>query len=364
MKDKITSRQAGMITAFIIFSNKILILPSLISQAIRGDGFLLLMMMLSFELLFLGSFFLLKRRYPSQSLFNIISSKCGKWLGYVVYAIFTFYFFIKIYMTFTSTHSYLKVQVYRDSTDLIFLICFFVITNQMVWNGIRNIARTIEFFFFIVVVGLCFSIFIGALNFQVPLILLDSQPTIFFSTGLRYIISFGDYLFLFLIMDKIDMGKKGEKRIFSYSLLAIGIVLAIYFIFLSLYQHTGFVHANAISDIISLTFKLFEVGRVDIIAVLVIMFLAALQLVIFVYAFVTCFNNVFPLLKTNYCIGVFDILFIIGYYCFFQDIDLVLAFCDMGMKYVALVIQYLIPALFLLLLIKRKKKRRKREESN
>lgn len=355
MKEKISSRQAGIIIFICILANKILLLPSLMFQQTKSDCFFTLIVMFLIDIIMLPIFFKLKKTNPDKKLFDILSQKISKFFATLIYIIFFVAFFFKIILTFSVVYVYLKQNVYQGEFLWISIIAVLPVINHAVVKGIRTLSRTIELFFILILIG-----FIGSLCLALftPL----SIPTFFTSTFPQFcnsiyknIFSFGDFLILFVIIDKIKIEKGGEKRIYKYSLFAMGLVVILYYIYLSKYQVTAFMHNNALADILFFSVRFNAIGRLDIISMITIMFITLFQLEIFCYGFCDCFNNVFPLLGKPYIIAFFDILFCLAYYFFVGKYEnIVLSFSN-WLIYIGIFISAIFPLICLIISFVRRK---------
>ena len=85
MKETISTRQTAIISALLIFANKLLVLPSLLYERSKADGFFAILILLALEMLLLFMFLKVKNAYPNLSFYELIKQKLG-----VVFAKFFF----------------------------------------------------------------------------------------------------------------------------------------------------------------------------------------------------------------------------------------------------------------------------------
>lgn len=311
MKEKITSRQLAILSSLLIFANKLLVLPSILYEKSRADGFFAITISLSLEMFLLVMFLKIKKTYPDLSFYDLIKQKMGVATAKIFYALITIYFFFKILLLFNVTFMYLHIQVYLDATYYLFMFAFLFVMNTSALRGLRAISRGCEFVFSSLIIGLIFCIFLSFFNFK-------SFP-LFFETGIGNILSSawhtscccGDVLVLFVIMDRVDYKPDLRKKLLSYSGLSVAIVLSVFFMFYSIFGSTSFIHNNALSDIITFSFRFLDLGRLDLIAIILNMFLSFLQLSIYGYMLVNCFINIFPKITPVYTVVVYNIVFIV-----------------------------------------------------
>lgn len=358
MKNTISVRQTAIIACILLFSNKILTLPSLLYEKSKADSLFIMLLMFFVEIFVLFVFFKLKRRYQSETFFEILSQKLGKVVAIIVFSCFFLYFFIKLLINFNFTHMYFKIQVYHDDQDSVFLFVAIVVMITMMARGFRPLARTLEFFYYAILIGFGLCVFISFVNFRQFPIFFDSPIKEIFIGSYRYAFAFGDVLFLFFIMDKVELTRKGEGQILKYVTFAMVTILVGYFLFFSVYQYSIFMHPSAVSDIIVLSYQIFSVGRLEFLAVLIIMNITLFQISLYAYVLAYILRQIFKKLKKNYSIFVVLGLFLSLYVIYFNNLD-VIKMCFTGYASIfALVLQLLIPLICLVFTFSKKEQRR------
>lgn len=189
-------------------------------------------------------------------------------------------------LVFSITYVYFKQQIYQNEFIFIAFISFLPVINHAVVTGVRAFSRTIEMFYGIVLAG-----FIACLVIFTPI----SNPVFFTSNGKMFlshcILMFfiWRFIFLFLIMDKIQIKKGQEKHLYTYSIIGMLLVITLFYLFYAKYQVTSFMHNNALADLLVFSVQFNAIGRLDIIAMITIMLITLFQMEIFNYAFCDCF---------------------------------------------------------------------------
>lgn len=350
----ISGRQTGMLCVMTILANKILLLPALMYEGVRADGLLVMMFLFLIDFAVLWVFFMLKKKYPTQTLNEILESSLGKVIAKIIFIIFMAFFLFKLLLTYSVTYMYLKQQVYQDEFAFLALICFLPIMNHAVFAGLRGFSRTIEIFYYVICTGIFLCLAISLINFNNIPTLFDSTPSDFFLTSFRHVFSFGDYLFLFLIIDKVELKHGDINRILRFVSVGIFAVLSIFFMFYSIYQVTAFMHNNALADILVFSIQFSAIGRLDIIAMITIMLLAFFQLEIFQFSFSEAFCNVFHSLSRAYSIVVFDVLFLIVYFVLVGKYENMIFYTEGWLTYFAIFSNFLIPLILFFLALPKK----------
>ena len=362
MKDTISIRQVGVLMILCIFANKILLLPSLMYETSKADSLWIILFLFAIDLLVLTLIFKLKTIYPTTKLYDILQNKIGKILTKIIYLILLVFFMFKALLVFSVTYVYFKHQIYKQDLIWIALISCLPVINHAVMCGARGFSRTMELFIGIVLTG-----FIACLAFSLftPI----SMPYFFVSQGkdlltscYRHLFSFGDYIFLLLIIDKIEFKRGDFKRIYKYAFSGIILMLLLFFLFYSKYQVTAFMHNNALADLLVFSVEFNAVGRLDIIAMLTILFITLFQLEIFCYGFCESIRGIFPLLKKFYATVTFDIIFGLLYYIFIGKFEIMVTSASHYLPILAIVVNYALPILILIIyLIDMRKVKKNRE---
>lgn len=356
MKQTINIRQAGILLIMCIFANKILLLPSLMYSDVKADAIFVVSVLFLIEIISLPVLFLLKKHFPTQSLYEILKAKLGVFLTKIIYILLLLFFFLKVLLVFSITYVYFKQQIYKDEVIWIALISFLPVINHAVVSGIRPLSRTMEIFFTVVIIGfvacLAFSLFT---RISVPYIFLSNVKS-FFGAIYKHIFSFGDIFFLFLIIDKIEIKKGQEKILYKYAFIGFILVLLLYFLYYSKYQVTSFMHNNALADILVFSVQFNAIGRLDIVAMITIVLITLFQMEIFSYGFSDCLLHIFPKLNWIYSVVVFDIVFGIVYYIFLGKYEKMISSTTSWFPFLAIFINIVLPVILaIILLIKRRK---------
>ncbi len=356
MKDlKISARQTGMICVMLIFANAFLTLPSLLHSEVGADGFFVVAGLMFFDLLVLGTFFLLKARFPDDKFYDILKDHLGKILAKIILALFMIFFLFKSLLAYSVVLLFLKQQVYQDQFELIAIISIFPVICHGVFCGIRTISRTIELFFYIVVAGLVVCIGISFTNGGGMPQLFQTQIQSFLSSSFKHAFSFGDYLLLFIIMDKIEIKKGQGRKILSFALVGITLMLLLLIRFYSIYQVTAFMHTNAIVDISSVPAQFTGIGRLDIIAMITVMMMTYFQLELFIYGFCSSFLDIFPKLNNIHAVVLYIITFFVLYYGLLSQYDFFIDSTENYFPYFMIVVNFLVPLTVAIIALTKKK---------
>lgn len=355
MNQKISMNQTGILIAFTILANKILLLPSLMYGETKADSIFVLIALFVLDFTALPVFIKLKSKFPDKKLTEILSAFLTKYIARFIFILLLFYMLFKAILTFSIVYDYFKQQIYQDEFFWIAIICIVPVMNHAVLNGIRPTARTMELFFSIVFVGILICFFISFFTpISMPFFFVSNVSQIFSGVH-KYVFFFGDFLLLFVLLDKIDFKKEQQKKLYFYALFAMAIVVILFLIYYSKYQITAFMHNTALSDILVFSVQFNAIGRLDIIAMITIMTLATFQMEIFCIGFCESFVNIFPLLNKKWAVVIFDLAFFLMYYLYLGKFEVMIRTSVSWLTILGTVVSYVLPLIFLLAVFLRRK---------
>lgn len=356
MNKNISMRQTGILILFSVFTTKLLLLPALMFEDVKADAIFSIILLFTLELLCLPILFKLKRKYPDKKFHDILKKYLTSFVAKVIILILMFFVLIKSILTFSIVYVYFKQQIYQDEFVWIALVACIAVISHAVLGGLRPMARTMELLFGIVISGFVFCLAISLFTpISTPTFFVSPAKDVFYSLY-KYAFTFGDFAFLFLIIDKIDYKKREEKKVYFYAIFAMVLVLSLFFLFYSKYQVTAFMHNNALADLLVFSVKFNAVGRLDIVAMLTIMMITLFEIELMCYIFCDGFTSLFPLLNKKYAIVVFDVLFLLLYYVFIGKYEIMVRSTVIWLPIVGVIVGYVLPLIcFIISTIKRRK---------
>lgn len=310
-KDKtITAGQAGAMCFFVVLANKILVLPSLLAEKTKAEAIFVPIVLFLFEFLMIFFFFRLKKRFSNLSFSEIVRRSCGKWASVLMSVLFVLFFLSKAVLLYNIKHIFLKNVVYHEEDSLVYFVCFIPVVTHMAISGLRVMGRTMQIFLPIVLIAFAFVVVVGFTGIVKIPVFFESTPSMFFSTTFSLISVFGDSVFLFLIMDKIEI-KEGEfKKIFLPTLISAIFVCLINVVFVLSYSYTAFMHPYAFFEMVSFVKEYGGLGRLDIIPMVVIIIISYFQLSMYMKFFMIAFCDVFDKMSDVLAAVIFDFFFL------------------------------------------------------
>ncbi|MDD3397077.1 MAG: hypothetical protein PHR96_00845, partial [Clostridia bacterium] len=262
-----------------LFASKLIILPSLLFKANGYGAILCLGFIFLTELLILYFFIKLKEKYNNNSLKEILSMYINKFFIKVVFIILFIFFIIKLDYVLQENFHYLKLALYDKATILVYLICIIPVINALVYKGLKAFGRSLEVFYYVIISGIviCSAIWISSLaNFGFNIY--ENNGLIGFFNGVyNYSFWFCDFIFLFIIIDKIKIENNYGRKLMRYSIFSASVCFFIFFSFYYVYQSVSFFQSSALYDLIQFASRIGYVGKLDILALYPIMFIMFFQ---------------------------------------------------------------------------------------
>lgn len=149
-QEPISLRQLTVLTTLYVIGDSILVLPAFPAQIAKQDAWLsgLLGTAVGIPLFFIC--FALARVFPNQTLFEYVREMIGRWLGFIVSALYLYYFFLMTISLAREVGDFMTTQMIPDTPIQSIIILYLAIVVFAVRLGVNTIARTAELLFFAV----------------------------------------------------------------------------------------------------------------------------------------------------------------------------------------------------------------------
>ncbi len=353
MTQQISVRQTACFCAISLLALKLITLPSLLVIMSTSSAIVVALIMFALDLFLLYIFLKVKEKYPNLSLYELIKKVFGSVLAKIIYIILFSFYILKLVMLNNEAIAYMRDVVDEDFRLIVYLMTFLPVVIAMVNSGLKSTARTIEFGFVFIFIGLIFCLFLSEVTFTY-----GEMGPIFKENILNILNSckdvgfwFSDFLFITIISDKIKYKKNMKKIIFSYVFITLIILIALYIIYFRLFNVTAFLHRSAIADITQYNRNIGNSGNIDIIAILVYMFIIFFQGAIYFTGAKIIFEKIVGYDNKIHAI-IFITLLILALQLFvFYNLDLIIDFVVNYLKYFGVVAWVIIPLYLICLLI-------------
>ncbi|MBP3431729.1 MAG: GerAB/ArcD/ProY family transporter [Clostridia bacterium] len=354
----INAWQLGIMLFILLFANKILVLPSLLYDDAKLEGFFVPVILFAFEIGILLLFRKLKIKYPNESFASVLQKHFGKVAKMIVYVLMLIFFISKAVLLYNVTYIFFRNMIYKDSGNFIFLFSLLPVVIHMVVCGLRVMGRTMQLFFPPIVVITVFCVVVGffGITENVPLLFEGAAQQLLFA-GLKHISSFGDIIFVFAVMDKVKIKKGQWKVVFSLASAAAVMVVVITVLFMVSFSYTSFMHPYAIFEIMSIVKEYGGIGRVDIISMVLIIIYSYFHLAIYLKGFMLSFQEVFLKLDASYGLIAGNLVFLIVVNFLIINLEKAVTYAETILPYFAVVPFVVVPAVGIVLLFMKKRKR-------
>ena len=362
---QVTFRQLACYCGFILMSMKVLSLPSLLYSFNQRGGLVVGLLLMMVEVLMIVLALFIKRKFPNMALYELISMKLGKFVAKFVYFLLAVVVFCQLSFLMNEYINYMRDFVYEEITSIYFVAVFLPIASCLVFNGLKNFARTMELSFIFVIIAFAFCLFVGEGAIQLdelgPFFINGTNG--FFSSLFNISFFFSDFIFIFMILDKV---KEPQKSYFSF-FVVLGIVFVLmaflYISYFGLYSTTAYFHKNAIANVTEYGRIIGNVGNLDIFTTLFCLFSLFFQGTIFFYQLKIIYEKIFGYENKVHSLIVINIITLILQFIVFVDLGTITNFITTTMRYWSILTFGLIP-LYLIFLLLFVKKWRRRSEYN
>ena len=343
--------QTGIFIFIIIFANKVLLLPSLLYRDANVEGIFcyLILFLLEIGLIFL--FIVLKSKFPNVSFASLVKEKFGIVTLKIIYFLLIIFFFCKLILIYNVTYIFFKDLIYKENDTIIFLVCFLPIINYLAFVGLRVLGRTCQLFFPLILIIALFCVIISFIGISSTPLFYQSNVSEVLISSLKHISSFGDVIFLYLFMDKIDYKKGDGKKLVFFALSAMILIILMAIAFYFSYTYTSFMHQYAIFEVMGNIKDYGGLGRIDVIAVILIIFLTYFQMGIYLKCFTESFNVLLPKLHKQYALITFDILFVIIVELIIRNLERTILYGESILPYLSIISFVIIPLCSIIFLI-------------
>ncbi len=361
MRSEISSKQLGTLIFYSFTTIKFINLASLIFQRSADVAFSIYMLLTVVDaLVFAGVLWFIKN-HAGMSFYVYLSGKIGIFFTKIVYFLIFIFFILRISTFLSGNFAFLRDAIFATASQYFYLAIIIPVIVALGYSGMKAFSRTCEFFFPVILLGVVICLLLGFFSgsFEFPYFSLDISASKFFSDTFSFSYWFGDALFLLLFMDKIQVDKDYIYNSFKYTIVSFVVVFLYGFCFYGMFNTTAFYHSYGIYEMSIFGPNTFDIGRLDIIPVISMMFLIIIQSTILFRAAMHALCD-FAGAKKNRNIGAVVLctlaIVVLCFFVFYND-ERAINFMNSDYKWVANFIAYVVPLFAVIVsLFKRRKK--------
>lgn len=360
-KSEISTRQLGIMIFYAFCGLKFINLASLVYQKVEDVSFLIILFLAIVDVIVFICVLAFIKRHPGISFYDYLKGKIGLIGAKIVYFLLFSFYLIRFSSFISGNYAFLRDAIFSTAGKYFYLSIIIPVVVALGFSTMKAFSRTCEFFFAIALAGFLICIALGYFSgsFSMPYLSFDTTGNEFFSSAVEFNYWFGNGLFLLLFMDKI----KVEKNFMSSTLLFLGLafvcVVLFVFCFYGVFGRTSFVHHYTIYDVAVFGPEALDVGRLDLIPVLTMMFFIILQSSIMFRATLVALED---LCEANHEKNVGSVVVcLIASVCLmhflFANDDMTFSFFQGWFRWFSLVLAYVLPILLLFDFVKVKRRR-------
>lgn len=362
-KSEISTRQLGIMIFYAFCGLKFINLASLVYQKIEDVAFVVVLFLALVDVMVFLLILVFIKRHPGVSFYQYLSSKIGVICAKIVYFLIFFYYLMRFSSFISANYEFLRDAIFSTAGKHFYLSIIIPVVVALGFSSMKAFSRTCEFFFLIAISGFLLCVALGYFSgsFSLPYLSLDTTASEFFSVSLDFNYWFGNSLFLLLFMDKIKVEKNFLRSSIFFTIFSFVCVIIFVFCFYGVFGRTSFIHHYTIYDVAVFGPETLDVGRLDFIPVITMMFFIILQSGIMFRAVLISLED-FCGAKHERNVGsvvtcVLASLALI--YFFFVNEDKTFSFFQGWFKWLSLILAFIFP---ILLLFDIRKRRRKNEK--
>lgn len=323
MKTKqLSNHQIGVILSLSIISLKVLIYPAVIGRYSFNNCYLSVILSLSVDFLAIACILFVIKHNPDKTFFEMMESCFGKVFSKIIGSLLMVFFLFKAFASIKELQNYFVQLLFEEIQWEYFVLPLIALLIFMMNKSFRTFARSVEFFYYFIVIGAVLSVALPLNDikfFNLLPILPDGIAPIVRGSFLTTF-QFGDYLVFFLLMGRVKYSKKTEKTILGFVIFTDLIIVLFFIIFSALFGETVVNQLLAVSDVPLYSNMAYNNGRLEWISIIIwtivlifqsgIMLLCSLETM----QYVTTIKNRFVLsLMVSTVIFVLLLIFYLGF---------------------------------------------------
>ncbi|PKK95988.1 MAG: hypothetical protein CVV59_00810 [Tenericutes bacterium HGW-Tenericutes-4] len=350
----ISSRQFYALIFFVTVVGKFLYLPSILTAYSGSSAYFVVLFFVLIDAVFLmGVLYFIKN--SQHSFFTNLKESVQKPLHKILLFLYTLYFFFKTLLLIVESSELFQVSFYSSFKHYEFFILLAFLILYAFSVSSRTLLRCLEFLKPFFIIGLLFVLLVGVMNANVlySLPILENGLSKVLETASKSVIWFGDFLILFLFLNKVEVKKHFYKQSLIHFFTASLIVIIFVFCFYSTFNVISPQKTLAMCNLLQNMSGTSVFSKLDWLFVSFWSLGLLFNIILFSYATFAFFKKLFPKLQIKLsAIILVALLFLVLLYNNFQ-VSSFYPFIK-NASYFILVLQYIIPILLFMLFYKSK----------
>ncbi len=299
MQKTLKTRQICFFLIAFMPVTKFFILPSIISQIAFNDMWasVIISILLDFVTLF---FIISLMKRTDLTFVKLLKSTFGDRGAKIIYIIYFFYFLLKSIIPIFEQKDYVEHTLYINNPSLLYFIPFFFFSFYLGQKKIRALGRAGDGLFLLTVIAFILLIVLSVHSIDKSAIfpLLKTNPTKILLGSYVSANWFGDVVYLMFFIGEFKFSKKDGLKISISYLIQSLITIIFMLVFYCTFSAIAFRQRFALTEISKFTTVINNTGRLDYVAILLILFSCAFSLSFPLYFASRILNQLFNFKKT------------------------------------------------------------------
>lgn len=251
MEKTINVRQTSLLLVIFTVALKLSVLPAMISDYSAIDGYITCFFALIIDFICTLTIILIMRKLPDTNFFELITQAFGKVISKIIFLFMSIYFILKSIISLLELHDYYITALFEDIKPIYFLFVLSFLLLYLFNRSFRNLGRTLQVFFWPLLIGLLFTLIYPISDIQLTNLLpiFAEGPYPIFNGIVHTAIGFGDFMIMLLLMGHIKPAKNTTKILISYLSFAMLFVVLFYICFQGSFGSTSVGQTLALSDL-------------------------------------------------------------------------------------------------------------------
>ncbi len=342
---KINYRQLSILVFMSFIALKFLALPGLMYVDSANMSWLVTLVLMIVDGIYVFLILDLMKKCGQKNIFEFLCYCLGPVLARAFMAVLVVKYALVVANISKGLEFFVVENFYNDLKWLVFVLPLILLTNFMVYKGIRNIARVNEIIVWPVLFG-CIYIALKSISgvdlFNFLPFFKDGVAPLF-SSGFNHLSWFGSSGFMFMLFGKVDFSNGKKYTMLKYIFLAIALTMLMHVVFYGLFDVTSPTHSFCLSDISQFSSGHSSIDELSWLVVSLWVTAQAVQLALFSFCMMQAIKYTFNIKN-----DVFPILFVLIYiftWSFIGEntVRLEVVFLSAFSSIITILVQYILP---------------------
>ncbi len=303
---EITANQFYIIAIFVTISNKFLTLQPVVFEEAGKDAFWSVLFGVLIDFLILSLVFCLIKKNENQTFFDLLKSLFGKIVSKILLCVFAVFLFLKLVFLSEETYSFFMRFLYDDLMLVFYIVPLVFVTSYFAIKGIKTIARTMEIFALIILIGIVVCSITATTDFSLDYLAPVFEDGIMPSLNglVPQLFYGGNGLVLLFFMGKIKFEKHFCLKFFSATAVMNVLVVLFSLVFFVAYENSAKYVEFSLAHLPQFNAFVSDIGRFNWLSVAVSTIAMLLTSSTFFFCIALVFRWVFNLKRSLVPVGI------------------------------------------------------------